>query len=423
MKVYKFGGASIKDAPSIVNVGNILKREKGPLVIVVSALGKMTNKLESLVSDAFKKDLDQFLLLWEQIKIEHLDVAKELDIMDFMISEFSTMKSPIQSIIDDYILSDKDLDYDELYDQLIYLGEFLSTKLVYAYLNKHVLQISWLDARNFILTDSNFRMASIQWDETLKATNNILRPILSDDKLLITQGFIGRCNSGKTTSLGREGSDYTAAILAFCLNAESVTVWKDVPGVLTADPRKVNNAQLIEHLSFRDAIELTYYGAQVIHPKTIQPLQKKDIPLFVRSFIDYDSQGTKIDNIVGQKKPAMIVITENQYLVQISSKDYSFIAEKHLSTIFSLLNQYRIRVNLMRNSAISFSVSVTAEEERFMSFINELDPLFLIDYEKDLCLITIRHYDDLTIDRFKVNKKIIFEEKHGITHQMILKNI
>lgn len=422
MKVYKFGGASIKDASSIVNVGNILKKERGPLVVVVSAMGKMTNKLEKLVHYAFKKDENQFLLLWDHIKHDHLNVAKELDVWDLMSSELSTLNSSIQNILEDYIYPENEVDYDELYDQLIYLGEFMSTKLVQAYLTEHVLEISWLDARDFILTDCNFRMAAIQWDETIQATKQLLQPKLSEGQLLITQGFIGRCNSGKTTSLGREGSDYTAAILAYCLDVESVTVWKDVRGVLTADPRKVMDAELIEHLSFRDAIELTYYGAQVIHPKTIQPLQKKDIPLFVRSFIDYESNGTKIDNNDSHNNPAMIVITENQYLVQISSKDYSFIAEKHLSTIFRLLNQYRIRVNLMRNSAISFSVSVSAEEERFNLFLRELDPLFLVDFEKDLTLITIRHYDESTIEQFKVNKRILFEEKHGITHQMILKD-
>lgn len=421
MRIYKFGGASIKDADSIRNVGNILSKESGPLVVVISAMGKTTNKLEQLISLGYEGKEQEYFLLWQEIVEEHLKVAEKLRIRKIVESVFVNYSDYVKKIAQQYIHSNLEPIYDEFYDQLIFLGEMMSTKLVYYYFKMLAFDVIWKDARDFIQTDCNFRLASIKWSKTIDAVQkHILQSSMSND-IFVTQGFIGCCSTGKTTSLGREGSDYTAAILAYCLAAESVTVWKDVPGVLTADPRKVSNAELIQNLSFRDAIELTYYGAQVIHPKTIQPLQKKNIPLYVRSFIDYQKSGTKINSDEHQDKPAMIVITENQYLVQISSKDYSFIAEKHLSTIFSLLNQYRIRVNLMRNSAISFSVSVSAEQDRFMSFIDELDSLFMVDYEKDLTLITIRHFRDETVNRFKENKKIIFEEKHGITHQMIVK--
>lgn len=421
MKVYKFGGASIKNASAIVNVGKILQNESGPLVIVISAMGKMTNKLERLVALAFERNEQYFLLLWEDIRLDHLAVAEELGIKKQMELKYDLLHIYIHRIVEEYIHGDSVLQYDELYDQLIFLGEWMSTQLVQNYLNENAFPVTWMDARDFIQTDCNFRMASIDWDKTIRATQNELVSILTEKGIVVTQGFIGRCSTGKTTSLGREGSDYTAAILAYCLDAESVTVWKDVPGVLTADPRKVENAQLIDNLTFRDAIELTYYGAQVIHPKTIQPLQKKNIPLYVRSFIDYQGTGTRIHNVVHDEKPPMIVITEDQYLIHIASKDYSFIAEQHLSTIFRLLNDYRIRVNLMRNTAISFSVSVSAEKDRFESFIRELRPLFQVDVTSHLTLITIRHYDEKTIERFKGDKDVLFEERHGITHQMIVK--
>ncbi len=418
MKVFKFGGASVKDAAGVKNVAAILKLyPKEEIMVVVSAMGKTTNALEKLVRPKNKSEEKEVL---EEIKQYHLKIAQEL-FKDKKASIFSTLEKDIehlQKIVSEYPTKN----YDERYDQIVSMGEVMSSHIVSVYLSSEKIENEWIDAREIICTDNNYRDAKVDYDKTCEKLKAIVIPAVKKKKIAITQGFIGRTAKNKTTTLGREGSDYTAAILAYCSDAESVTIWKDVPGVLNADPKWFDNTVKIDHLSFQDAIELSYYGATVIHPKTIKPLQNKSIPLYVKSFIEPKEEGTCINNDSTQLPVPCFIFKVSQVLISVSPKDFSFIVEESLSHIFDILARYKVKTNVIQNSAINFSLCIDDDENKVPALIDALRKNFRVLYNKNLELVTIRYYDQATIDRVCIDKKILLEHKSRYTVQIVMQD-
>ena len=420
MKVFKFGGASVKDAAAVKNVAAILslfKRE--PLVVVVSAMGKTTNALEQVVNAYFNKSekLNESLL---QVKDYHFNIISELG---FPIGHeiYSKLENTFVEI--DWILEEQPLrGYAFAYDQIVSHGELLSSKIISAYLNENKFHNEWLDIRDCLITDNTYREGKINWNLTEKLVCMKIPEFIKKKNLVITQGFIGATSENFTTTLGREGSDYTAAILSYCLDAEEMIVWKDVQGVLSADPKFYGDAVKLQEISYLDAIELTYYGATVIHPKTIKPLENKNIPLRVRSFIAPNEKGTSIWNYKETKPlvPSFIFKT-NQILISISAKDFSFIAEESLSKIFLLFVEQSVKINLMQNSAISFSVCMDNDPFKIPGLIEELRKDFKVLYNDGLKLITVRHYYPSTLDTLTKDKTILLEQRSRHTAQIVLK--
>lgn len=420
MKVFKFGGASVKDADGFRNVGQILQKFKDEkIVVVVSAMGKTTNALEEVVKSFYAKDGNVALLL-NEIKQSHIALIQQLlpinlDILDDINDTFIE----IEWVLDEAPQED----YDYTYDQIVSIGELLSSKILAHYLLSLQNSCVWLDVRDVILTDNTYRDAKIIWDNTQKNAQDKIKSLMSKNNHVITQGFIGTTSENFTTTLGREGSDYTAAILSYCLDADSMHIWKDVPGVLTGDPRIFEEVIMMPRLSYKEAIEMTYYGAKVIHPKTIKPIQNKQIPLYVRPFMDPSSEGTIISDEKELSYPPVVVIEPHQTLLHISTNDFSFVAEHHLSMIFALLAKYRLKVNMMRNTAISFSVCVNNIPDRIRKFEIELGQEFKMVTDNDLELVTIRHYNEDILKDMKKNKLILFEEKLSDTVQMVVRNL
>ena len=420
VEVYKFGGASVKDANAIRNVSKILKATTHrPLVIVISAMGKTTNSLESLIK-AHYEDQTALSGLVESLKSYHEEVAIALmgDEASGLLTELHDLWVELGWILEE----EPHTNYNYHYDQIIVFGELVSTRIVSAFLAKEKITHEWLDARSIIKTDSAFREARILWDLTQSAADTILTKSLQNSGMVITQGFIGSTVYNESTTLGREGSDYTAAVLAYALNATSVTIWKDVPGIMTADPKKIPGAMLLEEISYSEAIEMTYYGAKVIHPKTIKPLQNKNIPLYVRPFDHPEKHGTKISTIGGQNLPPIIVVEPNQVLFRISTKDFSFVAEDNLKEIFTCIADLRIKVNSMRNTAISFMVCITNDTVKIAQLTAALDEKYEITTFDNIELVTVRHADQPTLAMLKQGKDILFEETYGKTDQFIIKN-
>jgi aspartate kinase len=310
-----------------------------------------------------------------------------------------------------------------MYDQLVSVGELVSSKIVSSYLNQVNLPAQWLDARDIIVTDNIYRQAGVQWEETVENAKNKAQPMLEKGGFVITQGFIGTTSENFTTTLGREGSDYTAAIFSYCLDAEDMTIWKDVPGVLTADPRKFDYVTKLDKLSYREAIEMTYYGAKVIHPKTIKPLQNKNISLYVKSFIDPKGTGTLISSAVEDNYPPMVAIEENQALLNISTKDFSFVAEHHMSYLFKKIAETRLQVQMMQNTAISFAICVTNVDGKVEKFTKSIAKDFNVDIDYGLELITVRHYQKDILDNLREGKIILLEERIRKTVQMVVKDV
>jgi aspartate kinase len=310
-----------------------------------------------------------------------------------------------------------------MYDQIVSIGELVSTKIVAAYLNKSGLTTEWLDARDMIACDNTYREGRIDWEKTLTQTQGVILPFLEKTGFILTQGFIGSTSENFTITLGREGSDYSAAIISFCLDAESMTIWKDVPGVLTGDPRLFENVTKLDRLSYKEAIEMTYYGATVIHPKTIKPLQNKNIPLYVKSFLAVEGEGTVISNEAEDSYPPIVIMEKNQSLLYISSRDYSFIAEHHLSNLFTLFDKHRVWVNMMRNTAISFMVCVPNQPERLKGLLKDMEKDFSVMKEDGVELVTIRHYEESVIEGMKKSKIVLLEERIRKTFQMVTKNV
>ncbi len=412
MKIYKFGGASVKDAAGVRNVASIIAKEKNnDVLVVISAMGKSTNALETLVNAAFKNDKSASSILKDFIE-SHNQLLTELFEENSFIwtNEVRNLFLELECLIDNENLKD---DYDFLYDQIVSFGELISTRIVSAYLLSQNIQNQWLDARNFIITDSRYRDAKVQWEETERVVTNRLKP-LSAKNLIITQGFIGKGESGETTTLGREGSDYSAAIFGKLLGAESVTIWKDVAGVMNADPKKFENTVLISELSYNDAIELAYYGASVIHPKTIQPLKAANIPLYVKSFLNVDQPGTKVSEFSKPLSVPCKIHKSNQLMLEISTKDFNFIVEEHLKQIFEALSNFKVRAHIMQNSAIHFRCVVDDKENKHLPLVNHLTEMGLnINVIEHLELLSI--YQPEAISTEEVNKfgKIIMQQNMG----------
>ncbi len=417
MKVFKFGGASVKDAEAIRNVGRILTEYKGQkLSLVISAMGKTTNLLEEILEAFYLREENADNLL-SQLITQNKEVCNELFKDNDVLDEITAKAISIPNKINAW----RNKEYDFIYDQVVSIGEWISTKIVAAYLNQIGLGTRWLDAKDLLHTDDTYREGKINWEKTSIAVRKSIDD--SGNGFHLTQGFLGKSEEGYTITLGREGSDYTAAILSFCLEAESMTVWKDVPGILNADPRKFSKVTKLDKISYKEAIEMTYYGAKVIHPKTIKPLQNKNIPMHVRSFLDSSLAGTIISTESEEGYPPIVVLEPNQTLLKISTKDFSFVAEHHLSQVFSKLAKHRIKVNMMRNTAISFSVCITHREHRLKQLTEELREDFHIHQIQNLELVTIRHWNQEIMENLKRGKIVLLEERIKDTLQMVVKDV
>jgi aspartate kinase len=423
IKVFKFGGASVKDAASVKNVADIIGMYSEDLMVVISAMGKITNALEKLVSRYFGNE--EWQEDFQAIKDYHDLIVSELGLQNdasfLLIYEglFSQLKNKMQS--------ENSGNYDYEYDQIVSYGELISTTIVSGYLNSTLTENEWLDARKLIRTNNNFREGKVDWELTLalfKSKTGLLFKDETKRNICITQGFIGHTDTGQTTTLGREGSDFTAAIAAWCLDAIDVTIWKDVPGMLNADPKYFNNTERLSKISFREAIELSYYGASVIHPKTIKPLQNKDISLYVKSFIEPKSEGSLIQS--DAKYDSLVpsyIFKENQMLLSISPRDFSFIVEENMRDIFDALDKCKIKVNMMQNSAISFSICVDYDKSKIDSLLKNLEEAYQIKYNTDLNLMTVRHYNEAILNQLTTNKEVLLEQRSRHTSRFVLREI
>lgn len=417
MQVFKFGGASIKDANSVHNMLGILKRFPDyKIVVVVSAMGKSTNELEEIFHQHLeKKDFSELL---QKFYEKHLTIITQLfkqcdEIIKKLNYQFEVLK--------ENLLTSHQKSYNKGYDSVISQGEMLSSLIIEAFLQQEGLKAKKYDANNWIKTNSNFRNAAINWPLTEANITTGVQSAFKENNFIITQGFIGSDHENQITTLGREGSDFTAAIFASCLNTQSVTIWKDVPGILNADPKKIPDARLYKELSFGEAAEMTYYGASVIHPKTIKPLANKNIPLHVRSFQNPDHSGTIIHNCKVEHLRPCIIIKEKQCLITFQVTDFTFISEHNLSKIFTTLDQLGIKINMMQNSAISFSICVNDDWHQLSELINALENDFKILYNKNLELITIKNYEESLINDFKQEKTVYLEQRTRKNYQVVVK--
>ena len=420
MKIFKFGGASTKDAAGIKKVTNIIKNQMdSELLIVVSALGKTTNAMENLLDTYYYDKTDKentffsvknahFSILSELFDPKHEDVFKKID--DLFKQLYENLNSDFSE------------NYDFEYDKIVSFGELIASKIIYFYMKKNGIDAVWVNARSIILTDNTYREGRVDWEKTTRRIKRIIEPIYAENKnkVAVTQGFIGGTNEGFTTTLGREGSDFSAAILGFSLNAESVTIWKDVDGLLNADPKIFADTVKLDKIPYREAIELAYYGASIIHPKTLQPLQSKKIPLYVKSFIHENSEGSVIHNFDIKRLIPCYIVKKNQVLISVSPKDFSFIAEENLSAIFGLFASFGVKINLMQNSAISFSFCVD-NKPNINELINRLQTEFYVKYNVDVELFTIRYYDKNSINKITKDKTVILEQKNRTTVQYVVK--
>ncbi len=414
MKVFKFGGASVKDAEGVKNVIRVLKHEGfNNTLIVISAMGKMTNAFEKVI-DAYVYKNDNLNNAIEFIRDYHINIINELFSAkkDAILFEVEKLLGELSG----FLIANKNTDYNFIYDQVIGFGELLATKIVGAYLNENHITTKWIDVRNFIKTDANYRDARVNWEAT---EANIAK--LNTANLYLTQGFLGGTFNGKTTSLGREGSDYTAAIFAYCLNAKSLTIWKDVDGVLNADPRYLENTTLLTQISYKEAIEMAFYGASIIHPKTLKPLENKKIPLYVRSFFNLNSKGTAVSK--GRRLVPEIpcfIVKKQQILVSISAIDFSFMVEHNLSDIFKILHDFKLKVSLIQNSALSFSVCIEDNFGNFQSFISEITMNYKVSFTENVSLYTIRHASKKAIESIEQKGKVLLKQATKGTVQVIM---
>lgn len=416
MRVFKFGGASVKDAAGVRNVYDVLQKVGyEDVLLVVSAMGKTTNALEVVIKNYFNKSKELQASV-QEVKKYHNEIMMDLfeDEKHLVFKNVTTLFAELE-----YFLNhNKSPNYNFVYDQIVSFGELISTTILGHYMNYSDIKTNWIDVREFIKTDSNYRDAGVDWDLTQQnISKNVKRKVLN-----VTQGFLGSDENNFTTTLGREGSDYTAAIFAYCLNAESVTIWKDVPGVMNADPRYFENATLLNQISYREAIELAFYGATVIHPKTLQPLQRKEIPLYVKSFINPVLPGTSVSKGADLEPhlPCFIVKRE-QLLISLSSIDFSFIMEENISEIFALLHQYKMKVSLIQNSAISFSVCIEDKFGNFNELKNILSKKFKVSYNDNVSLYTIRHFDEKASQMVEQNKDVLLKQVSRETMQIVTK--
>jgi aspartate kinase len=416
MRVFKFGGASVKDAAGVMNLVKVLETVGHyNTLIVISAMGKTTNALEVVINNYFnnKSELQSSI---QDVKKYHNEI-----LLDLFKNEQHAVFKKVNEWFEElagFFKRNKSPDYNFVYDQVIGFGELVSTTIVSAYLNERGFNNQWIDVRELIKTDNYYRRANVNW----YVTQQQISETINTKTLNITQGFLGSDDNNFTTTLGREGSDYTAAIFAYCLNAESVTIWKDVPGVLNADPRYFENAQLLNSISYREAIELAFYGASVIHPKTLQPLQGKEIPLYVKSFISPENPGTKVGKGIGiEPEVPCYIVKKNQVLISMSSLDFSYIVEENISEIFKLLHQYKMKVDVIQNSAISFSVCVDNIYNNLEKLLQHLKAKFKVEHNENVSLYTIRHYSDQAVKSVEAGKTVLLKQLLQETVQIVTK--
>jgi len=415
MKVSKFGGASVKDAEAVKNVAKIINSQPGNMVVVVSAMGKITNLLETLVKAYFEK-AERKWEIFQQFKNYHLEITNQLfennGTPETVLAQFAELEIKLKK--------SPSFDYNYEYDQIICFGELISSQIVSDYLNFTGIANQWIDIRNCLRTDEMYRDANVDWGLTEELANEVFD--FDKQRLYLTQGFIGSTITNQTTTLGREGSDFTAAILGNVLNAESVTIWKDVPGVLSADPKKMDGTVKISALSYREAVEMTHSGAQVIHPKTMKPLHNKRIPLYVKSFLSPDEPGTVIHAIDHKiELPPIFIMKENQILITLSPKDFSFISIEDINRVVNFLLENRVKITLMQQSAIDLNLVLDAPEANWEGIFNELSPYYTLRYNTDLMLVTIRHYTEEVLDWMVKEKDIYLEQHSRLTARMLVK--
>jgi aspartate kinase len=418
LRIYKFGGASVLNAEAVRRVGEIVRMNgDAPLLVVVSAMGKMTAALGELTS-AYVRRSGDIQTKFSEIRAFHWNIAS--DLFDDGHPIFNRMNDLFVEI--DWILEEPPQDeYDYLYDQIVSAGEFLSTHIVSAWLSKINVSNAWLDVRDVLKTDNAHREARLDWDLTDRLIRDRVSPMLKRERIVVTQGFLGCTSENFTSTLGKEGSDYSAAVFANVLDASELVIWKDVPGVFTGDPKIFEHTSKLDRLSYGEAIEMTYYGAKVIHPKTIKPLQNKSIPLYVKSFAHPEGEGTWIGADLESVLPPIIVLAENQALIHISAKDFSFVGEHHLSKLFGYFARHRIKINMMRNTAISFAVCCKRNDRKIAALRKDIEIDFDVIVDLDLQLLTVRHSDDDILGQLLEGKTVVFEERFKDTVQCVLK--
>ena len=420
MQVFKFGGASVSSTERIQQAGNILQSYKGEqLLIVISAMGKTTNALEKVAEAFYNNKKEEALQLFEAIKQSHLTLAKYLLVTTYN----ETLEQLVNFFTEvEWLLHDKPVrGFDYYYDQVVCIGELLSTVIVSAYLNESGFTNHWIDVRDIIRTDNNFRDANIDWKYTREKAETVVMPLLKEYNVVITQGFIGSTDENESTTLGREGSDYTAAVFANLLNAEAQVIWKDVEGVMNADPKQFTDAQLLRELNYDEVIEMAYYGAQVIHPKTIKPLQNKGIPLYVKCFLDKELQGTVIHNKTIKGLPPIIVLKQNQALIQLRSKDFSFVGEKPVADLYQILADSKIKPNLMQTGAVTIQICLDHQSDKIEKLALAATEIFDVQVEKGLTLLTIRHYNEAILQKMIAGRGVELMQQTPETVQVVLK--
>ena len=419
MKIFKFGGASTNSFDRIQQLRYILQNHTDEkILIVISAMGKMTNSLEKVVEEFYEGKNEEALRLFQKVKDYHLNQLKYL--VTFQWQKATNQLTDFFTEVE-WLLHDKPVkDYDYYYDQIVCSGELLSSTLISYYLNENKIPNKWIDVRDVLRTDDTFRQAKVDWRVSQKQAREKLIPLFDNTNFVVTQGFIGSTDENESTTLGREGSDFTAAIFAELMDAESVTIWKDVNGVMNADPKDFQEAVTIDELSYKEVIEMAYYGAQVIHPKTIKPLQNKDIPLFVRSFFDLRLTGTVITQKSAMLLPPMIVYKRRQVLLTLQSVDFSFVEGKPTTFLYEVLRKLNIRPNLTQNTAISLIICMDDADQKIQEVSQEVSQIFDVSVQKNLTLLTIRHYSDAMIEKLSGNKEIILEQKTKDTVQLLM---
>jgi aspartate kinase len=419
MQVFKFGGASVNSVERISRLGDIVKQfANEKVLVVISAMGKTTNALEKVVEAFFSGKKEEALQLFDLVKNQHLATARELLITHRLACE-EQMKNIFTEA--EWLLHDRpQREFDYYYDQVVCIGELLSTTIISFYLKEIGIRNTWVDVRDVIRTDDNFRDANINWSFTLGKVLNTIVPLFSDTNFVVTQGFIGATDENESTTLGREGSDYSAAVFANMLNAESQTIWKDVKCVMNADPKQFPDAEPITELNYNEVIEMAYYGAQVIHPKTIKPLQNKNIPLYVKCFLDASLPGTLIHNKPLHNLPSIIVLKEKQAMIEMSSKDFSFVGEHHVATLYNFLGKLNIKPNLTQNAAISFICVLDDRPDKIEKLAFEIAEIFDVQVVKDLTLLSIRHYNNEIVEKLTAGKSILLRQQTFDTIQLLV---
>lgn len=420
MRVFKFGGASVNSVERIRNLAQILQQYKGrQLLVVISAMGKTTNALEKVVEAFHAGNQQQALQLFEAVRQSHSDTAKEL-----LNTHYNACMEQLGDFFTEveWLLHDKPVrQFDYYYDQVVCIGELLSTAIISAYLNEAGISNKWTDVRDIIRTDDNFRDANIDWEFTRNKVADTLMPLFAAAGMVITQGFIGATDENESTTLGREGSDYTAAVFANLLEAQDQTIWKDVEGVMNADPKAFPGAQYIAELNYDEVIEMAYYGAQVIHPKTIKPLQNKGIPLHVKCFLDPSLPGTTIHSQSLHGLPPIIVLKENQALLQLHSQDFSFVGEKPVSELYHIMADIKLKPNLIQTGAVSIMLCLDDKPDKIERLALEAAAGFDVAVEKGLTLLTIRHYTQEVLDRMTAGKQLLLRQQSPETVQVLMK--